>query len=87
MATANNASNNSRMHHFKHVLLGDTAVGKTCLVVRFVRDEFFEFQEPTIGGKLVAATVRRGKSMAYCGKLLWGLGAATFAKAFLSVGC
>ena len=24
--------------------------GKSCLVVRFVRDEFFEFQEPTIGG-------------------------------------
>ena len=32
------------------MLLGDTAVGKSCLVVRFVRDEFFEFQEPTIGG-------------------------------------
>ena len=36
--------------HFKLVLLGDTAVGKSCLVVRFVRDEFFPFQEPTIGG-------------------------------------
>ena len=41
----------NRVHHFKLVLLGDTAVGKSCLVVRFVRDEFFEFQEPTIGGK------------------------------------
>ena len=39
------------MCHFKLVLLGDTAVGKSCLVVRFVRDEFFEFQEPTIGGE------------------------------------
>ena len=37
--------------HFKLVLLGDTAVGKSCLVVRFVRDEFFEYQEPTIGGE------------------------------------
>jgi Ras-related protein Rab-5C len=42
---------NSRVHHYKLVLLGDTAVGKSCLVVRFVRDEFFEFQEPTIGGE------------------------------------
>ena len=36
--------------HYKLVLLGDTAVGKSCLVIRFVRNEFFEFQEPTIGG-------------------------------------
>lgn len=40
-----------RVCHFKLVLLGDTAVGKSCLVVRFVRDEFFEYQEPTIGGE------------------------------------
>jgi GTPase SAR1 family protein len=43
----------NRVCHFKLVLLGDAAVGKSCLVVRFVRDEFFEFQEPTIGGKKV----------------------------------
>lgn len=42
---------NNRVCHFKLVLLGDAAVGKSCLVVRFVRDEFFEFQEPTIGGE------------------------------------
>lgn len=41
----------NRVCHFKLVLLGDSAVGKSCLVVRFVRDEFFEFQEPTIGGR------------------------------------
>ena len=40
----------NRICHFKLVLLGDSAVGKSCLVVRFVRNEFFEFQEPTIGG-------------------------------------
>ena len=45
-------SSNNRICHFKLVLLGDSAVGKSCLVVRFVRDEFFEFQEPTIGGKI-----------------------------------
>jgi len=44
--------------HFKLVLLGDTAVGKSCLVVRFVRDEFFEFQEPTIGAAFLTQTVQ-----------------------------
>ena len=53
------AGNNSRIHHFKLVLLGDTAVGKSCLVVRFVRDEFFEFQEPTIGGKVLFSRRKR----------------------------
>ena len=43
--------------HFKLVLLGDSAVGKSCLVVRFVRDEFFEFQEPTIGAAFLTQTV------------------------------
>jgi hypothetical protein len=44
-------NDNANVCHFKLVLLGDAAVGKSCLVVRFVRDEFFEFQEPTIGGE------------------------------------
>lgn len=47
----------SPISHFKLVLLGDTAVGKSCLVVRFVRDEFFEFQEPTIGAAFLTQTV------------------------------
>ena len=34
-------------------------VGKSCLVVRFVRDEFFEFQEPTIGAAFLTQTVSR----------------------------
>mmetsp|Transcript_13722 Transcript_13722/g.27365 ORF Transcript_13722/g.27365 Transcript_13722/m.27365 type:complete len:195 (-) Transcript_13722:21-605(-) len=46
-----------RTSHHKLVLLGDTAVGKSCLVVRFVRDEFFEFQEPTIGAAFLTQTV------------------------------
>jgi GTPase SAR1 family protein len=45
------SGNTNRVCHFKLVLLGDTAVGKSCLVVRFVRDEYFEYQEPTIGGE------------------------------------
>lgn len=53
--------------HFKLVLLGDTAVGKSCLVVRFVRDEFFEFQEPTIGGMFVCVPVSEvGTAVALC---------------------
>lgn len=47
----------SKISHFKLVLLGDTAVGKSCLVVRFVRDEFFEFQEPTIGAAFLTQTI------------------------------
>jgi GTPase SAR1 family protein len=47
-----------RVCHFKLVLLGDTAVGKSCLVVRFVRNEFFEYQEPTIGAAFLTQTVQ-----------------------------
>ena len=50
----------ARTFHFKLVLLGDSAVGKSCLVVRFVRDEFFEFQEPTIGGRYPFPVVVHG---------------------------
>ena len=35
--------------HFKLVLLGNAGVGKSCLVLRFVRDEYSEEQETTIG--------------------------------------
>ena len=35
--------------HFKLVLLGNAGVGKSCIVLRFVRDEYNEGQETTIG--------------------------------------
>lgn len=35
---------------FKLVLLGESAVGKSSLVLRFVKGQFLEFQESTIGG-------------------------------------
>lgn len=50
-------SGNNKVFHFKLVLLGDSAVGKSCLVVRFVKNEFFEFQEPTIGAAFLTQTV------------------------------
>jgi hypothetical protein len=39
-----------KVFQFKLVLLGDSAVGKSSLVLRFVRGQFFEYQESTIGG-------------------------------------
>jgi len=43
--------------HFKLVLLGDASVGKSCLVMRFARGEFYEHQEPTIGAAFMTQTV------------------------------
>ena len=40
-----------RIHHFKLVLLGETAVGKSSLVLRFVKDQFRDALESTVGGK------------------------------------
>merc|ERR1711920_836343 len=41
----------------KLVLLGDSAVGKSSLVLRFVRGQFFEYQESTIGAAFLTQTV------------------------------
>lgn len=46
-----------RTRHFKLVLLGDSSVGKSCLVTQFVRGEFHDFQEPTIGAAFLTATI------------------------------
>ena len=37
---------------FKLVLLGESAVGKSSLVLRFIKGQFHEYQESTIGGML-----------------------------------
>ena len=47
-------------HHAKLVILGDTAVGKSCVVLRYVRDDFCEFQESTIGAAFLSHTTKLG---------------------------
>jgi len=51
------AAPNGRVFQFKLVLLGDSAVGKSSLVLRFVRGQFFEYQESTIGAAFLTQTV------------------------------
>ena len=47
----NGASAQGKICQFKLVLLGESAVGKSSLVLRFVKGQFHEYQESTIGGK------------------------------------
>jgi len=42
---------------YKLVLLGDAAVGKSSTVERFVKNEFFEYSQPTIGAAFLTQTV------------------------------
>ena len=59
-ANANRANANgqaARTCQFKMVLLGESAVGKSSLVLRFVRGQFHEYQESTIGAAFLTQTV------------------------------
>lgn len=42
---------------FKLVLLGNSSVGKTSIINRFAKDEFTEFEEPTIGASFLTKKV------------------------------
>ncbi|KAG6466291.1 hypothetical protein ZIOFF_075900 [Zingiber officinale] len=55
MGTAGNSSVNAKL-----VLLGDMGAGKSSLVIRFVRGQFIEFQESTIGAAFFAQTLTVG---------------------------
>ena len=46
----NGAQGQGKICQFKLVLLGESAVGKSSLVLRFVKGQFHEYQESTIGG-------------------------------------
>ena len=51
------ASDTPRFAQFKLVLLGESAVGKSSIVHRFVKDQFDEFRESTIGAAFLTQTV------------------------------
>jgi len=48
----------SRTYQFKLVLLGESAVGKSSLVLRFVKDQFDDYRESTIGAAFLTQTVQ-----------------------------
>lgn len=52
-----NGSTQSKICQFKLVLLGESAVGKSSLVLRFVKGQFHEYQESTIGAAFLTQTV------------------------------
>ena len=45
------------MRQYKLVLLGESAVGKSSLVLRFVKNQFDDFRESTIGAAFLTQTV------------------------------
>lgn len=57
-ATRPNGPNaGNKICQFKLVLLGESAVGKSSLVLRFVKGQFHEFQESTIGGEKITLLI------------------------------
>lgn len=47
----------SRIFQYKLVLLGESAVGKSSLVLRFVKGQFHDYQESTIGAAFLTQSV------------------------------
>lgn len=56
-AQARPAPSQGKICQFKLVLLGEAAVGKSSLVLRFVKGQFHEYQESTIGAAFLTQTV------------------------------
>lgn len=52
-----NGAQQGKICQFKLVLLGESAVGKSSLVLRFVKGQFHEYQESTIGAAFLTQTV------------------------------
>ena len=47
----------NRFAQFKLVLLGESAVGKSSIVLRFVKDQFDSYRESTIGAAFLTQTI------------------------------
>ncbi|KAM3159913.1 GTP-binding protein YPT52 [Lachancea thermotolerans] len=60
-AHQNKRYNTATMLQFKLVLLGDSSVGKSSIVHRFVKDSFDEFRESTIGAAFLSQTIKLEK--------------------------
>ncbi|RMJ25173.1 gtp-binding protein [Aspergillus sp. HF37] len=52
----------ARFAQFKLVLLGESAVGKSSLVLRFVKDQFDDYRESTIGAAFLTQTISLDES-------------------------
>jgi len=52
---------NNETVSLKLVLIGEVSVGKSSLVIRFVKDKFFEGTEPTIGAAFLTKIVNIGE--------------------------
>lgn len=50
-------STSNKFAQFKLVLLGESAVGKSSLVLRFVKDQFDDYRESTIGAAFLTQTI------------------------------
>ena len=55
--TGNGGNGPNKTCQFKLVLLGESAVGKSSLVLRFVKGQFHEYQESTIGAAFLTQTI------------------------------
>jgi Ras-related protein Rab-5C len=58
-----NGATQNKACQFKLVLLGESAVGKSSLVIRFVKGQFHEYQESTIGAAFLAQSVSVGETI------------------------
>uniref|UniRef100_A0A8D0S1H9 small monomeric GTPase n=1 Tax=Sus scrofa TaxID=9823 RepID=A0A8D0S1H9_PIG len=56
-ARPNGQAPGQQICQFKLVLLGESAVGKSSLVLRFVKGQFHEYQESTIGAAFLTQSV------------------------------